>query len=75
MIIIDQGKIVANDTPENLKKKTKSGKLDDLFRQLTVPETTAAKANSKNEKKSEPKPKAKQNAEETGEKKENSEEA
>ncbi len=75
VIIIDQGKIVANDTPENLKKKTKSGKLEDLFRELTVPETTATKANSKAAKKSEPKPKAKKSAEETSEKKENSEEA
>ena len=75
VIIIDQGKIVANDTPENLKKKTKSGKLEDLFRELTVPETPATKANSKAAKKSEPKPKAKKSAEETSEKKENSEEA
>ena len=75
VIIIDQGKIVANDTPENLKKKTKSGKLEDLFRELTVPETTATKANSKAAKKSEPKPKAKKSTEETSEKKENSEEA
>ena len=75
VIIIDQGKIVANDTPENLKKKTKSGKLEDLFRELTVPETTATKANSKAAKKSEPKHKAKKSAEETGGKKEDSEEA
>jgi len=52
-IIIDRGKIVANDTPENLKNKTKSGKLDDLFRELTVPDTVAAKGNGKAKKKEE----------------------
>jgi ABC-2 type transport system ATP-binding protein len=34
-IIIDEGKIVASGTPNELKKKTKSGRLDDLFRELT----------------------------------------
>ena len=34
-IIIDEGKIVASGTPKELKKKTKSGRLDDLFRELT----------------------------------------
>ena len=35
VIIIDEGKIVASGTPKELKKKTKSGRLDDLFRELT----------------------------------------
>ena len=38
-IIIDQGRIVAEGTPEQLAKKTDSGRLDDLFRELTDPET------------------------------------
>ncbi len=39
VIIIDRGRIVANDTPANLKKKTPNGKLEDLFRQMTVSDT------------------------------------
>jgi len=35
-IIISNGEIVANDTPEELKKKSESGRLDDVFRMLTV---------------------------------------
>ncbi len=35
-IIIDRGSIVANGTPDELKKKSKTGRLDDLFRDLTV---------------------------------------
>ncbi len=34
-IIIANGKIVADDTPEELKKLSPSGKLDEVFRQLT----------------------------------------
>lgn len=44
VIIIDHGRIVANDTPENLKKKTANGRLDDLFRQLTLSDTAAKHA-------------------------------
>jgi ABC-2 type transport system ATP-binding protein len=43
-IIIDNGKIVANGTPDELKQKTKSGRLDDLFRELTMPDTQAKEA-------------------------------
>ena len=39
-IIIDRGRIVANGTPEELKARSATGRLEDLFRQLTVPETT-----------------------------------
>ena len=35
-IIIDRGSIVVNGTPDELKKKSKTGRLDDLFRDLTV---------------------------------------
>ena len=38
-IIIDQGRIVANGTPEELKTQSKTGKLDDLFRDLTMSKT------------------------------------
>ena len=40
MIIIDRGRIVANCTPAELKKRVPSGRLDDLFRSLTLPDTT-----------------------------------
>ncbi len=43
-IIIDQGRIVANGTPEELMKQTKSGRLDDLFRELTVSDTNQREA-------------------------------
>ena len=35
-IIINSGKIVANGTPEELKKKNSTGRLDDVFRMLTI---------------------------------------
>lgn len=35
-IIIARGKIVADSTPEELKKKSKTGKLDEVFRNLTL---------------------------------------
>lgn len=38
-IIIDQGTVKANGTPEELMAQTKSGKLDDLFREITMPDT------------------------------------
>jgi ABC-2 type transport system ATP-binding protein len=43
-IIINNGKIVANGTPDELKKKTKSGRLDDLFRELTMSDTQVREA-------------------------------
>ena len=43
-IIIDNGKVVANGTPDELKQKTKSGRLDDLFRELTMSDTQAKEA-------------------------------
>jgi ABC-2 type transport system ATP-binding protein len=38
-IIIDQGKMVANGTPRELIERSPTGKLDDLFRDLTMPDT------------------------------------
>ena len=35
-IIINNGCIVANGTPEELKAKSPSGRLDDVFRKLTI---------------------------------------
>lgn len=35
-VIIARGKIVADETPEKLRARAPSGKLDDVFRQLTV---------------------------------------
>ena len=43
-IIIDNGKIVANGTPDQLKKKTKSGRLEDLFRELTANQSSEQEA-------------------------------
>ena len=43
-IIIDQGRIVANGTPEELKEQSKTNRLDDLFRELTVSDTNQKKA-------------------------------
>jgi|TARA_B100000959_G_C14965787_1_gene617675 ABC-2 type transport system ATP-binding protein len=43
-IIIDRGSIVANGTPSELKKKSKTGRLDDLFRKLTVSDTIKEEA-------------------------------
>lgn len=43
-IIIDQGRIVANGTPEELKNQSKTNRLDDLFRQLTVSDTKQKEA-------------------------------
>lgn len=37
-IIIASGKVVANGTPEELKQQSSSGRLDDVFRQLTMGE-------------------------------------
>ena len=43
-IIIDNGRIVANGTPDELKKQSKTGRLDDLFRDLTVSDTAHKEA-------------------------------
>jgi len=43
-IIIDRGSIVVNGTPDELKKKSKTGRLDDLFRDLTVTEEVKKEA-------------------------------
>jgi ABC-2 type transport system ATP-binding protein len=37
-IIIANGKIVANGTPDELKAKSETGRLDDVFRKLTIEE-------------------------------------
>ncbi len=38
-IIIDRGRIVANGTPEELKTKSATGRLDDFFRAITLSDT------------------------------------
>ena len=43
-IIIDQGRIVANGTPKELISQSSTGKLDDLFRDLTMPDTKQQEA-------------------------------
>ena len=43
-IIIDNGRIVANGTPDELKKQSKTGRLDDLFRELTLSDTDQKEA-------------------------------
>jgi len=42
VIIIDRGKIVANGTPQELKSRSKEGRLDDVFRSITLPDTVLA---------------------------------
>jgi len=37
-IIIDRGRIVANGTPQKLKAKSETGRLDDFFRAITLPD-------------------------------------
>src|SRR5262245_7739978 len=39
VIIIDRGKIVANGTPQELKARSPEGRLDDVFRSITLPDT------------------------------------
>ncbi len=39
VIIIDRGKMVASGTPAELKARSPTGKLDDVFRELTLPDT------------------------------------
>ncbi len=43
-VIIDQGRIVADATPEELAARAPSGRLDDVFRQLTTRDTAMAGA-------------------------------
>lgn len=43
-IIISNGMIVANDSPEELKAKSDTGRLEDIFRQLTLGEEHIRKA-------------------------------
>jgi ABC-2 type transport system ATP-binding protein len=43
-VIIDQGRIVADATPAELAARTPSGRLDDVFRQLTTRDTATAGA-------------------------------
>jgi ABC-2 type transport system ATP-binding protein len=42
VIIIDRGKIVANGTPQELKSRSPEGRLDDVFRSITLPDTVRA---------------------------------
>jgi len=42
VIIIDRGKIVANGTPQELTSRAPSGRLDDVFRSITLPDTVRA---------------------------------
>jgi len=39
VIIIDRGRIVANGTPQELKARSPEGRLDDVFRSITLPDT------------------------------------
>jgi ABC-2 type transport system ATP-binding protein len=43
-IIIDRGRIVANGTPQELKARASTGRLDDFFRSITRPDTVAEAA-------------------------------
>ena len=42
VIIIDRGRIVANGTPQELKARSPAGRLDDVFRAITLPDTVKA---------------------------------
>jgi len=39
VIIIDRGRIVANGTPQELKARSAEGRLEDVFRSITLPDT------------------------------------
>ena len=39
VIIIDRGRIVANGTPQELKARSPDGRLEDVFRSITLPDT------------------------------------
>lgn len=41
-IIIDRGRIVANGTPQELKARSATGRLEDFFRAITLPDTAHA---------------------------------
>jgi ABC-2 type transport system ATP-binding protein len=43
-IIISNGRIVANGTPDDLRAKSPTGRLDDVFRRLTLGDETTTKA-------------------------------
>jgi ABC-2 type transport system ATP-binding protein len=45
-IIIANGRILADDTPKALAMRAPSGRLDDVFRQITVPSTTKETAHA-----------------------------
>jgi ABC-2 type transport system ATP-binding protein len=42
VIIIDRGKMVASGTPAELKARSPTGKLDEVFRAITLPDTVKA---------------------------------
>ena len=42
VIIIDRGRIVANGTPQELKARSPEGRLEDVFRSITLPDTVTA---------------------------------
>jgi ABC-2 type transport system ATP-binding protein len=44
VIIIDRGRIVANGTPAELKARSPEGRLEDVFREITLPDTVKAEA-------------------------------
>jgi ABC-2 type transport system ATP-binding protein len=44
VIIIDRGKIVANGTPQELKARSPEGRLEDVFRAITLPDTVKGAA-------------------------------
>lgn len=46
VIIIDRGRIVANGTPAELKARSPEGRLDDVFRAITLPDTVKAEAHA-----------------------------
>ena len=43
-IIIDRGRIVANGTPQELKARSPEGRLEDVFRAITLPDTVKGAA-------------------------------
>jgi ABC-2 type transport system ATP-binding protein len=42
VIIIDRGRIVASGTPQELKARSPDGRLEDVFRAITLPDTVKA---------------------------------
>jgi ABC-2 type transport system ATP-binding protein len=46
-IIISEGRVVANSTPDELKAMTPSGRLDHVFRQLTIGDGKPAEGKAK----------------------------